>query len=467
MQNTKRQNHICFGMGTIGRDMVITLVSQYLIFYLTDILELDNATMWAITSIVLFARIFDAVNDPVMGMIVDNTDTKWGKFKPWILSGSLGLGVLTILLFTDFGLRGTWFIVLFAVLYLLQGIATTMNDLGFWSMLPSLSMDQKEREKIGSFARICANIGMFTVVAGIVPITQALGQMTGSMIQAYQIFAMAAVAIMLLAQSITLFGVKEKRGIFKKERSTTLKDMVSAIFKNDQLMVTTIAMVLFMVGYVTTTGFGLYFFKYVYGDEGMYAVFALVLGVSQISTLAVFPLLTGRFTRRALYSGSTLLLLLGYAAFFFSPMNMIYIGISGIMVFVGQAFIQILMLMFLTDTVEYGQWKLGKRNESVTFALQPFINKLGGALANTIVGAVIITSGINDAKSAVDVTAEGLLMMKTAMLVFPPILIIAGYLVYRKWHRIDAAFYDRMVSDLREKGNLKLDPPPNRINKSK
>ncbi len=457
MQNRNRQNHICYGTGTIGRDMVITLISQYMIFYLTDILELNNATMWSITSVVLFARVFDAVNDPVMGMVVDNTDTKWGKFKPWILSGSLGLGVLTILLFTDFGLRGKSFVVLFAILYLLQGIATTMNDLGFWSMLPSLSTDQKEREKIGSFARICANIGMFTVVAGIVPITEALGRMTGSMTQAYQIFAISVVVIMLLAQSFTLFGVKEKRGTFKKEQPTSLKDMVTAIFKNDQLLVTTVAMVLFMVGYVTTTGFGLYFFKYAYGDEGMYAVFALVLGVSQISTLAVFPLFTKRFTRKSLYTGSTLLLLVGYLAFFFSPMNMVYIGISGIMVFVGQAFIQILMLMFLTDTVEYGQWKLGKRNESVTFALQPFISKLGGALANTIVGVVIIMSGINDAKSAVEVTAEGLMMMKTAMLVFPPILIIAGYLVYRKWYKIDTAFFDRMLFDLKDKGNLKAD----------
>jgi len=102
-------------------------------------------------------------------VIVDNTKTKYGKFKPWIAFGAFVSGIITILLFTDFGLTGTAFIVVFGILYLLWGITYTTNDIPYWSMLPALSMDQKEREKIGSFAKICANVGLFTVVAGIVP----------------------------------------------------------------------------------------------------------------------------------------------------------------------------------------------------------------------------------------------------------------------------------------------------------
>lgn len=105
-----RRNKITFGLGTIGRDMIYTLVSMYLMFYLTDILEASDSVMWWITAIVLFARVFDAMNDPVMGVIVDNTRTKYGKFKPWIVFGSLLSGIITILLFTDFGLSGSSFI---------------------------------------------------------------------------------------------------------------------------------------------------------------------------------------------------------------------------------------------------------------------------------------------------------------------------------------------------------------------
>ena len=124
--------------------------------------------------------------------------------------------------------------------------------------------------------------------------------------------------------------------------------------------------------------------------------------------------------------------------------------------FLGQAFIQILMLMFLADTVEYGQWKLGKRNESVTFSLQPFINKMGGAIASGIVGATVIISGINDALTPADVTAQGLLIMKFAMLILPLVFILVGYLVYRYKYTIDPVIYQKILQDLQERGDLKL-----------
>jgi Na+/melibiose symporter-like transporter len=149
--------------------------------------------------------------------------------------------------------------------------------------------------------------------------------------------------------------------------------------------------------------------------------------------------------------------LLGYIIFFFSPMHMLFIGIAGIFIFIGQAFIQLLMLMFLADTVEYGQWKLGKRNDSVTFSLQPFINKMGGAIASGIVGTTLILSGINDAASKADVTEQGLLMMKTSMLVLPLLCIVAGYVVYRVKYKIDSKMYAQIVSDLEKRGDIHME----------
>lgn len=449
-----RRNKITFGLGTIGRDMIYTLVSMYLMFYLTDILEASDSVMWWITAIVLFARVFDAMNDPVMGVIVDNTRTKYGKFKPWIVFGSLLSGIITILLFTDFGLSGSSFILVFGILYLFWGMSYTTNDISYWSMMPSLTTKPHQREEIGAFARICANIGLFTVVAGIVPITQALGDAFGGIKKGYFVFAIILVIITWLGQSITVFGVKEPKNVFKQESSTSLKGMVKAIFHNDQLLFTAISMVLFMIGYTTTANFGLYFFKYAYGNESMYSSFALILGLSQITALAVFPFFSKRFSRKKLYAYSTGLVVIGYITFFFSPMKMLFIGASGIFLFVGQAFIQILMLMFLADTIEYGQWKLGKRNESVTFSLQPFINKMGGAIAGAVVNATIILSGINRATSAADVTAEGLLMMKFSMLIFPLICILVGYVVYKFKFKIDSDMYSKIMKDLESRGDI-------------
>ena len=451
------RNRYTFGLGTIGRDMLYSLISMYLIFYLSDIVNLSNSVLWWVTAIIMGARIFDALNDPIMGVIVDNTRSRFGKFKPWITIGAFASGIFTILLFTDFQLNGTAFILLFAFLYVMWGISFTANDISYWSMLPSLSTDQKEREKIGAFARICANIGLFMVVAGIVPLTTAIGDATGSMKTAYFIFTLVVVAVMWIGQSITVFGVKEKKDQFKVEEKTTLRGMVRAIFKNDQLLYTAIAMALFMIGYVTTTGFGLYYFKYAFGDEGMYSIFAVILGVAQITALAVFPLFSKKFNRKKLYTGATIFVFAGYGVFFFSPMNMIFIGIAGLLLFLGQAFIQLLMLMFLADTVEYGQWKLGRRNESVTFALQPFINKMGGAIASGIVGATIIISGINEAETAADVTAGGLLTLKMAMFVLPLLFILAGYIIYRAKYKIDQKMFSQILEELKERGDIKAD----------
>lgn len=445
----KNRNRWTFGLGTVGRDMMYTMVSMYLMFYLTDVLQLSDDVLWWVTGIILAARVFDAFNDPIMGVIVDNTSSKYGKFKPWICIGAILASVFTILLFTDFGLTGSKYIIVFGLIYVLWGISFTINDISYWSMLPSLSQDLREREQMGSVARICASVGLFSVVTLIVPITEMLGGILGSLQKGYFALAIIIVVIMISFQCITVFGVKEPRLQTEKKESTSLKELVRIIFQNDQLLVTAIAMALFMTGYSTTTSFGLYYFKYIYGDEGMYSIFALILGVSQLFALAIFPAVAARFPRKKIYCFATILVLAGYVVFFFAPTNtMLFIGAAGLLLFIGQAFIQVMMLMFLTDSVEYGEWKFHKRNDSVTFSLQPFINKMGGALASGITGAIVIVSGMSTAQTAADMTASGVLIVKMAMMVLPLICIVAGFLIYRSKYILDEEMYKKIIADL-------------------
>ncbi|MFT3983953.1 MAG: glycoside-pentoside-hexuronide (GPH):cation symporter [Lachnospiraceae bacterium] len=446
----KNHNRYLFGLGTIGRDMLYTMVSMYLLFFLTDILDLPDSTMWWMTGAMTILRIFDAVNDPIMGFLVDNTRSRFGKFKPWIVIGGILGGILTVLLFMDFGLNAAEYVILFVVIYLLWDLTYGANDIAYWSMLPSLTLDQKEREKTGSFARICANIGLFTTVVGILPVTNALG---GDK-KAWQLTVIAIVLLTWAFLMFTVFGVKEDKMIHVKQESTSLKEMFRILFQNDQLLFTAISMALFMIGYSTTAAFGVYFFKYAFKDEGMYSVFAAILGVSQLAALCVFPLFSKKHSRKTLYALATILVVAGYLIFFLSPMNMLFIGAAGILIFTGQAFIQLLMLMFLTDTVEYGQWKLGRRNESITFSVQPFINKIGGALANGIVGVTLIVSGINAAATPEEVTDSGLLIMKLAMLILPLIFIVIGYIIYDKKFKIDKQMYDHILAELAARGEI-------------
>jgi melibiose permease/lactose/raffinose/galactose permease len=449
------RNKYCFGLGTVGRDMFYTMESMFLMIYLSEVLNLPNATLLLMTGILTALRVFDAFNDPIMGIVVDNTRSRWGKFKPGMCVGALAGGVFMVLMFTNLGLNGAAYAVVFALCYLGWDVFYGLNDISYWSMLPALTTDQKERERIGAFARICANIGMFAVVVGIIPATNALGTALGDAKQGWFVFALIVTFLLIAFQLITLFGVKERKDYFKQEEKTSFLEMFRVIFKNDQLLWVAVSMALFMIGYCTTTNFGVHFFKYIYGDENVYSIFALVLGVSQLSALVIFPVVSKKLPRKKVYTGATILVAAGYILFFFTPMNIFIIGIAGVLIFVGQAFIQLLMLMFLADTIEYGQWKFGKRNESITFSVQPFINKIGGALANGVLGVTLVISGINEAESAAEVTTVGALTLKSAMLLLPLVIIAAGFLIYLTKFKIDEKFYAKIVGDLKERGDIK------------
>ena len=454
----ERRNKWTFGVGTLGRDMVYTLVSMYFLVFLTEALDLTAWELGWVSILVLVARLFDAVMDIVMGSIVDNTRSRWGHYKPWITVGVIASAAFTVLMFTDIGLRGAGWVAAFAVIYLLWGLSWTANDIPYWSMLPALTVDQKARERIGAVAKIFATIGLFSVVVAIVPLvgsegvlTQAFGRTGG-----WTVLAIGLVVIMLLGQAVTLFGVKEPKIAVEQER-TSLREIAGVVVKNDQLLWVAIAMTLFMTGYITTTSFGVYFFKYAYGDEGMYTIFGAVLGVAQLAGFASFPVLRRKFRRATLFTAAIAMIVVGYVVFFFAPMNMIPIGIAGLLLFIGQSYVVLLMLVFITDTIDYGHWKLGRRNVAVTFALQPFINKVGAAIAAAVVGITAIVSGINEADEFGDVDAQGLLIMRLVMLALPLVLIVISYLIYRAKYRIDETLHAEIIADLRLRGQLSSD----------
>ena len=462
MDKQMKRNKICFGLGTIGRDALYSLVSMYLLVHLTDVVGFSDGGLGIIGIMLTVFGIFDAIIDPFVGAIVDNTKTRWGKFKPWIFIGMIGTGILTVLMFHNFEMGEMTHILLLGVTYLLFSIFFSLNDIAYWSLMPAISKDQTVREGVGAFARICANVGMFSMVLIYLNVPGFFGGMSAR--DAYFIFAIIVAVIMWIFQSVTLFGVKEDRSQLEKAERTTLKDLFRALFRNDQLLVTAISMALFMIGYCTTTGFGTYYFKYAYKNEGMYMVFAAVLAVAQLTALAVFPLFRKKFTRKQLYTGSMIVVAVSYIVFFLSFEYLPLVVLAGLGLFFAQAFIQLLMLLFLADAVEYGEWKLGKRNEAASFAVQPFINQFGGAASKGIISYTLIISGINmiaNAAGADPARAEEIInatpgdaiwIMKISMMILPLICILIGFALYAKKFKIDEKMYAQIISDLEVRG---------------
>lgn len=431
--------------------MFYSFEANAILYFLSDVLSLPLRTFAAVSMVLSVLRIFDAFNDPITGLLVDNIRSPWGKFKPAIFLGGIASALFYLLLFANIG-TGTTFVIVFALAYICWDISYGINDIGYWTLLPALSTDQKQRERNGAFARICASLGMYVIMVGWQPITSALGDTP----KAWFLLASVLCVIFLSGLCFPLLGVKEPRLVpTEREEKTTLRQMFRALVKNDQLIWTTLAMGLFMVGYCTTTGFAIYYMKYLFGNEGMYAVLAAVCGVAQLIALMIFPLFSKRFNRKQLYTGATILVIAGYLVFFLAEVSIVLIAAAAVLLFVGQAFIQLLMLMFLADTIEYGQWKLHKRNDSITFSIQPLVNKIGGALSTAFISLSLILSGIKRGSETADaIGAGGKLVVKFSMFVLPLLCIIAGYVIYRVKFRIDEKFYAQILDDLKTRGEL-------------
>ena len=198
-----KRNKFCFALGTIGRDALYSLVSMFLLEYLTGVVRFTEDNALLIGGVLTAFGIFDAIIDPFVGAIVDNTKTKWGKYKPWILVGMIGTGLLTVAMFHNIELAEITHIILLCVSYLLFSIFFSLNDIAYWSLMPALSKNQKERESIGSLARICASIGMFAMVVCYDMIPSFFAGMNLDERTPYFITAIIVALIMWAFQSIT------------------------------------------------------------------------------------------------------------------------------------------------------------------------------------------------------------------------------------------------------------------------
>ncbi|MBE0700719.1 MAG: MFS transporter, partial [Acholeplasmataceae bacterium] len=382
------------------------------------------------------------------------------------------------LLFQDYQLMGGAFVAVFAILYLLSGMTFTMNDISYWSMYPSFTTNPKERESIGSLARIFASLGMFIVIAFVPIFYQNFAQ---GPIRAFFWLALIIGSIYVISQFVVFFGVKEQKNIIihVEQKKTKLKDIFKIIFKNDQLVVIIVAILLFNTGYFITTALGLYFFDYDFNKYGgiEFMLFSGILAVSQLTALFVFPMLVKVMNRKKIFTMAIIMITIGYLLFmsvgYILPQNMIIVGLAGLVLFSGQGFIQVLVLVMLADTIEYGQWKIGTRNESVVFAINPFVTKLATAFQTAVVTATLAFSGLNsnvikpvaDAKKANPtmsnedvrtliaslVTPEMLLGLRTSMIIIPLILIFLSYIIYRWKYRIDTHLYAQITKELTER----------------
>lgn len=483
-KNRYKKNLLFYPLGTVGRDMTYCLVTSFLLTYIMFTRNLTKPQLAAITGVMVFARVFDALNDPIMGNIIESTRTKWGKFKPWLLIGVVSTSFVVYFAFSS-KLQGWSFIVFFGIIYILYSITYTMSDISYWGMVPALSSDADERNTLTSRATLFAGVG--SVLASIlIPIlTTGENAWGGSAASGYSNIALAIGIIAPLFVAFTLYGVHENRA----EQSTpptkvSMKKIVSTITGNDQLMWMCLIFLFEEVSNMLIPGgMGATYLYFEFGyDGGLYSLFTTVGMAATAFLMMFYPNISRHINRKPLMKimmitsavGYGLMLLSGLA--FPEAIKFWSIVIGYMCGNFGNFCFYLVMMISIMNTVEYNEYKFGTRDEGIITSLRPFLTKMASAfvvlitaLIYMVLGVTNYTNQISDfenAASAGNITeAEKLSSIGTVIssvtgseriglliciCILPCTLMYISYRLYVKFYKLDEAEYDRICQELKK-----------------
>ena len=488
-----KRNLIMFPIGTVGRDMMYNLVTSYLLTFVLFTHKLTAAQLTAITAIMVAARVFDALNDPIMGNIIERTRTRWGKFKPWLVIGILTTAVVIYLAF-NVQLQGWGFVWFFGVMYFLYSITYTMHDISYWGMVPALSSDADTRNKYTSRATLFAGIGGVLAAAFIPMFTAGGNAIGGNAVTAYGRVALIIAILGPVFLAFTIFGVRETRNYNDDPvPPISFKKIITTITGNDQLLWIALIFLLQQIGNgIVMAGVGQTYIYVEYGYEGGFFTLFQMLGMVVTAFLMVFyPAISRKCPRKKLMRQLMGIGVVGYAVMLLPSLllktgamrvagfdlKFLLLTLGYMLANFGQYGFYLIMMISIMNTVEYNEYRHGTRDEGIVSSLRPFLTKLASALTVAIANISYIvfniihyTNGIADleqAASAGEITAEqkaeeittllsgvqhgqslGLLLVMT---VLPCLLMFLSFLLYQRKYKLDEEEYARICMELAEK----------------
>ncbi len=449
--NLTAKEKYSFGIGAIGKDMAYNIVTGFYMLYVTLVVGLDPLVVGLVFAL---ARVFDALNDPVMGTIVDNTRSLWGKFRPWLLVGTLSNAVIIILMHTDFNLGLSWEYVYYLSIYIVWGITYTIVDIPYWSMIPAISGTKEERNSISSIGRIFASAGG-AITAGTIPII--LGTygydrsvfLTMSIVVAFFFIFFMSFTVLFTKEKIVVLGEKIK-----------LSGILQVIRGNDQLLAYISTFGLYAIAGTILTTTGIYYFKVVLDQESLMTIFLIFGGVGGAGvSMILYPVLARKFSRRNIYIFALLATIAGFSimslfAFAFGAAEAAIIGvfIGGWLVFFAQGIAMVGSTVMLADVVDYGEWKTGNRTENITFSMQCFLYKFASAVAAIIIGIALKIGDIPvidpSGMFVGTVTESGKNIVTFVIFTLPILFAIPATIFYLKRYKLNGKYHDKIIEEL-------------------
>ena len=458
---------IAYAFGNLGQAAFYNAMSTYFIVYVTSCLfsGVDKALaaklIGVITSLVVIIRIAEIFVDPLLGNLVDNTNTKWGRFRPWQFFGGLVSSVLLAVVFSGmFGLvnvNSTLFIVVFVITFIVLDVFYSLRDISYWGMIPALSSDSHERSTYTALGSFTGSIGGNAITILVIPVVTYFSWVfTGENAEhqsGWTAFGIIVAVLGIMTAWTVAFGTRENQSALRAnaEDNGGPLQAFKAVFQNDQLLWVALSYLLYAIANVTTTGVLLFLFKFVLDNQAAFSATGVIAMIAGLVMSPLYPILNRYIPRRYLYIGGMVSMIVAYVMLALFSSNIVLVFIALVLFYVPGTLIMMTVILSLTDSIEYGQLKNGKRNEAVTLSIRPMLDKIGGALSNGIVGFIALAAGMTGDATAADMTPTNIHVFKICAFYAPLILIVLSLVVFVSKVKITEKMHAQIVDELEAK----------------
>ena len=460
---------IAYAFGNLGQAAFYNAMSTYFIVYVTSCLfsGVDKALaaklIGVITSLVVIIRIAEIFVDPLLGNLVDNTTTKWGRFRPWQFFGGLVSSVLLAVVFSGmFGLvnvNSTLFIVVFVITFIVLDVFYSLRDISYWGMIPALSSDSHERSTYTALGSFTGSIGGNAITILVIPVVTYFSWVfTGENAEhqsGWTAFGIIVALLGLITAWTVAFGTKESTSALraKAQKNGNPFEAFKALFQNDQLLWVALSYLLYTIANGATGGVLLFLFKFILDNPAAFSLTGIIGLVAGLVMTPLYPILNKRIPRRVLYFFGMSFLIVAYILLSISTYSrsMTLVFVALVLFGIPGTFIQMTAILSLTDSIEYGQLKNGRRNEAVTLSVRPMLDKIAGAMSNGITGFIAVAAGMTGSATAKDMTSANIHTFQVYAFYVPLVLIVLSLLVFMLKVKLDEKMHAQIVDELEAK----------------
>lgn len=441
---------IGYGFGDFACNLVYASISSYLLFFYTDVFGLTSSVAAFMFFIV---RILDAVSDPIVGMIIDKTNTKYGKFRPFLLYGAIPFAILAILCFSTPQLSEGGKIIYAYATYIALSVCYTLVNVPYSALTSAMTNDQHQSVSITTYRTFLANIGQ-VVVAFCVPLLAGLFSKSMSLGRSWQL-TMTIIAIFGGVLLLICFSsVKERVQVPTSHTNIKFTDIFEQFRVNSPLVVLSVFFFVIYGVKSVVSATGIYYITYYVGKPELVKWYSAIGTFPALLIIPFIPWLSRKLTKKQLMTISIATDIVGMLGLYLSPSSSIVtIFISRGIASVGNGMISAYMWALIPETIEYGEWKTNKRLGGMIYSVVCFFFKCGNALGGMIPGIVLSMSGYVAKQAQTPAALQGILTA-TAIV---PICLYTISIVCMRFYNLDKETYAKISKELRERNALEME----------